>query len=287
MKKIRLFFLSFLFCGSLVASDFKSDITFNGSSSLAPVISKISSDFINEYKTWNKVNSSFEDKNIEIYVSSGGSGTGIKSVIDRVSDFGMVAREVKTSEKAKMSQYKEFVLAQDALTISLNKENPYLNYYKDISTQTLQKIFSGEYRYWSDIDKRLENKEIVIVVRDLGGGAHEVFQKSIMKDLEVKEDVIIAPSMGALAKKITENKYAIGYASFGVYNQNKDKLEALRVDGVEPSVENILNNSYFIKRPLLIVKDGELTKQEKAFIDYIYSLKGQKAISDNGYIPVK
>ncbi|WP_267524126.1 phosphate ABC transporter substrate-binding protein [Campylobacter sp. MG1] len=287
MKKIKLILLSFLACGSLVASDFKSDITFNGSSSLAPVISKISSDFISEYQTWDKVNSNFTNTKINIYVSSGGSGTGIKSVVDKVSDFGMVAREVKDSEKAKMSKYQEFILAQDALTISLNKDNPYLNYYKDISTQTLQKIFSGEYKYWSDIDKRLDNKEIVVVVRDLGGGAHEVFQKSVMKDLEVKEDVIIAPSMGALVKKITENKYAIGYASFGVYNQNKDKLEALNVDGIEPSVENILNNSYFIKRPLLVIKDGDLSEQEKAFIDYIYSKKGKKSISDNGYIPVK
>lgn len=260
---------------------------FNGSSSLAPVISKISTDFIEGYVTWDKVNPEFPKKNIAIYVSAGGSGAGVKSVIEGVSDFGMVARLVKDSEKAKIKDYKEFVVASDALTISVNKENPILKYQKDISSETLKKIFSGEYKYWSDVDSRLEKKEIVVVTRDFGGGAHEVFQKSVMGKTDVKADAIQAPSMGALATKIVENKYAIGYASFGMYNQNKDKIEAFAVDGVEPTVENILSNAYKIQRPLLFMKSGELTPQEKAFVDYVFSEKGMEAVSKSGYIPVK
>ena len=146
------------------AEEFKGQIMFNGSSSLAPVISKISTDFIEGYVTWDKVNSEFPKKNIAIYVSAGGSGAGVKSVIEGVSDFGMVARLVKDSEKEKIADYKEFVVASDALTISVNKENPILKYQKDISSETLKKIFSGEYKYWSDVDSRLEKKEIVVVM---------------------------------------------------------------------------------------------------------------------------
>ena len=278
MKKIikkflglAMFSLTFI---TASAEEFKGQIMFNGSSSLAPVISKISTDFIEGYVTWDKVNPEFPKKNIAIYVSAGGSGAGVKSVIEGVSDFGMVARLVKDSEKAKIKDYKEFVVASDALTISVNRENPILKYQKDISSETLKKIFSGEYKYWSDVDSRLEKKEIVVVTRDFGGGAHEVFQKSVMGKTDVKADAIQAPSMGALATKIVENKYAIGYASFGMYNQNKDKIEAFAVDGVEPTVENILSNAYKIQRPLLFMKSGELTPQEKAFVDYVFSEKG-------------
>ena len=35
------------------------------------------------------------------------------------------------------------------------------------------------------------------------------------------------------------------------------------------------------------MKNGELTPQEKAFVDYVFSEKGMKAVSDSGYIPVK
>lgn len=291
MKKLVKMVLSSAFfvlmAAASYAEEFKAQMMFNGSSSLAPVISKISTDFIEGYVTWDKVNSEFPAKNIAIYVSAGGSGAGVKSVIEGVSDFGMVARVVKDSEKAKIADYKEFVVASDALTVSVNKENPILKYQTEITTETLRKIFSGEYQYWSDVDNRLEKKEIVVVTRDLGGGAHEVFQKAVMGDSEVKADAIQAPSMGALAAKIVENKYAIGYASFGMYNQNKDKIAAFAVDGTLPTVENILSGAYKIQRPLLFIKSGELTPQEKAFVDYIFSEKGMKAVSDSGYIPVK
>ena len=143
MKKIikkflglAMFSLTFI---TASAEEFKGQIMFNGSSSLAPVISKISTDFIEGYVTWDKVNPEFPKKNIAIYVSAGGSGAGVKSVIEGVSDFGMVARLVKDSEKAKIKDYKEFVVASDALTISVNKENPILKYQKDISSETLKK----------------------------------------------------------------------------------------------------------------------------------------------------
>ena len=149
-----------------------------------------------------KTDPEFAAKNIAIYVSAGGSGAGVKSVIEGMSDFGMVARLVKDSEKAKIKDYHEYVVASDALTVSVNNENPILKYQKEISTETLRKIFSGEYKYWSDVDNRLEKKEIVVVTRDLGGGAHEVFQKAVMKDAEVKDDAIQAPSMEHLLQKL-------------------------------------------------------------------------------------
>ena len=43
-----------------------------------------------------------------------------------------------------------------------------------------------------------------VVTRDLGGGAHEVFQQKIMGSVEVTKDAIQAPSMGALVTKVKE-----------------------------------------------------------------------------------
>lgn len=57
------------------------EISFSGSSTLAPVISKISTTFIEKNVTWDKVDSSLPDKNITIYVSAGGSGAGVKGCV--------------------------------------------------------------------------------------------------------------------------------------------------------------------------------------------------------------
>ena len=266
--------------------EFKESITFNGSSTLAPVISSLSTGFIEDNETWDKVDSAFPEKNIAIYVSAGGSGSGAKSVIDGTSDFGMLAREVKDKEKEQIPDMQEFKLGIDALTVSINPENPLLKIKDDLSTEDVKKIFSGEYKKWSDLDSTLPETEIVVVIRDLGGGAHEVFQKNVMGETEVRKDAIQAPSMGALVTKIIENKDAIGYASFGMVNQNQGKLTPLKVDNVEPTKENIINGSYKISRPLIAIKKGALTDAQQAFIDHLKSKESSEIIEKLGFIPV-
>lgn len=265
--------------------EFKAQMYFCGSSSLSPIISSIASSFTDKYVTWDKVNSSLPKENISIYVSSGGSGVGVNSALEGTCDFGMLARTIKDTEKEKMKNYKEYIVGADALTVSVNAENPIVNKINNMDKDTIAKIFSGEYKYWNEVDPSLEHEEIVVVIRDLSGGAYEVFQNAIMGDKKISENAIQSPSMGALGQKIAENKYAIGYASFGVYNQHKDKLFAMKVDNVEPTVENILSNKYSIQRPLMLITDGKIPDSEQAFIDYIYSDAGKKAIEDNGYIP--
>ncbi len=268
-------------------SDVKSQITFSGSSTLAPVISRISTSFIEKYVTWDKVDSSLPNENITIYVSAGGSGAGVKAVVDEVADFGMLARDIKDTEKEKIKDVKIVTLGMDALTVSVNPENKYIQLKGgNITKDEIIKIFSGEYKKWSDLDPSLPTDDIVVVTRDLSGGAHEVFQKQIMGNKNVREDAIQAPTMGSLVSKIIENKNAIGYASFGITNQNTGKLIPLKVDGVEPTEANILNKSYYISRPLIIIKGGEFSKTEKIFVDLLKSEEGKKTIKEMGFIPV-
>lgn len=268
-------------------TQFKSDIKFYGSTTLAPVMSQLSTNFNEQYGTWDKVDSKFDKKDIAIYVSGGGSSAGVKSVIDGVSDFGMVSRKVTDAEKAKIEGYQEFKLGMDALTISVNPKNNLTKIKDSLTTDVIRKIFAGEYKTWNEVDSSLPKTEIVVVTRDIGGGAHEVFQKAIMGNTKVRADVIQAPSMGALVTKIIENENAIGYASYGMVNQNKGKIVPFKVDGIESTSANILNGTYKISRPLIIIKKGALLPQEKAFMDYVVSDKGMKVIEDLGFVPNK
>ena len=269
---------------STIAID--TSIAFAGSSSLAPVIASIGESFRTEFGTWDKVNPAFPAEEIDIPVASGGSGDGPKSVLDGTADFGMLARAVKDSEKESLGAgYTEYMVASDALTVSVNKKNPICNLMDDIDTDTLRKVFSGEIVYWDELDASLEHKEIVVVIRDLTGGAAEVFEKNVMQGTPISENAIQTPSMGALAAKIAENEYAIGYAGFGVYNQNLDTLHAFKFNGVEPAVETILDGSYTLQRPVLFVINRELDAGEKAFVDYIFSDTGRAIVEENGYIP--
>lgn len=253
----------------------KTIISFEGSSSLAPIISSIGNSFMSS------------NEKISVSVSSSGSGTGVKSIMDNKTNFGMLSRKIKEDEKSKMPNYKEFLVISDALTISVNAENPIAKVKDNLDSSTIKKIFSGEYKYWSDVDSSLPQKEISVIVRDSNSGAYEVFQDSIMKDSKISSNAVETSSMEELYKKILEDTNAIGYASYGVYNKNKDKLFAFKVDGEEANKENILSGKYKIQRPLMLIKNSELSEDENTFVNYILSDNGKKVIEENGYIPVK
>lgn len=264
----------------------ETQILFNGSSTLAPVITKIASDYTEQYGSWSAVDASLPGADIEVFVSSGGSGQGVKAVIDKTADFGMLARAVKDSEKEQVEDPRIYQVGIDALTLAINPENPLAELSDNLSTEQIVKIFSGEYKTWKDLDSSLPEQEIVVITRDINGGAHEVFQEKIMGDVQVSASAIQASSMGELVQDIIDNQWAIGYASFGVVNRNAGKVVTMKVDGVEPSVANIMDGSYIIQRPLLLLGSGEPTPVQQAFLDEILGEAGQATVEDMGFIPM-
>lgn len=268
------------------SSSNENQVLFNGSTSLSPVITAIATEFNETYGTWNAYDSSLPEENIAIYVSAGGSGQGTKAVIDGTTDFGMVARSVKDEEKEAIEDEREYQVGIDALTIAVNPENPVTGILDNLSKDQIVALFSGEYATWNDLDPSLPEEEVVVITRDINGGAHEVFQNNIMGDTEVKAEAIQAASMGELVQNIIDNQWAIGYASYGVANQNAGKVTPLKVDGVEANEETIKDGSYIIQRPLLLVGSGDPTPQQQAILDVILGEEGQATVEEMGFIPM-
>jgi len=250
-------------------------ILFDGSSTLAPAIATIAAELEEE-----------SEQPIEVYVSSGGSGQGISAVINQTANFGMLARDLRDSEREEIPDLQEYLVGIDALTVAIHPENPLAELRDGLTTEEIVRIFSGEYATWQDFDPTLPDEEIVVIVRDIGGGAHEVFQTNIMGDVEVRADAIQAPSMGALINRVMENRNAIGYASFGVSFQHQEYLAFMEVDGVAPTIENILNGTYIIQRPLILIRSGEPNEAEQYFLNAIFSELGQRVLEEIGFIPI-
>ena len=268
---------------------FQASILFCGSTSLYPILSSLASSFTEEYVTWDKVDASFPADNISIYVAPGGSGVGVSAAVDKTADFGMLARDIKDSEiEALGADYQSFIVARDALTVSVNAENPICGVTDDLTTDMVRQIFAGEIETWDQVDASLPAEAINVYIRDLSGGAYEVFQKSVMGDSEVTAAATQSASMTELATNIANDKWGIGYAGFGAYNKanaNGQVLQAMKVDGVEATVENIVGDVYKIQRPVMFVTGEKLTESEQAFIDYIFSQVGYDVTEANGYIP--
>lgn len=264
----------------------KTSIKIGGSSTLAPIIAKCADNFTEEFKTWNKVDPSLPEEPIVIFVSTGGSGFGLKSAVDGTFDFGMVTKDLKSEEKAQFTDGTITQLGSDVLDIGVNAANPVAQVKPNLTTEELVAIFSGKIKTWKGLDPALPDRSIVVAVRDLGGGASEVFDKAVMKGIPISPEALQIPSMGALAGKIMDNADTIGYVSSGLVNQNPDQIIPLSVDGVAPTLENINLGAYKIGRPLLLLSKDKPDAKEQKFLDYLQSEKGLKVVEDMGYIPV-
>ena len=97
------------------------------------------------------------------------------------------------------------------------------------------------------------------------------------------EDATITNNTSVMMTGVAGDDYAIGYVSLGSLN---DTVKALKIDGVEPTVENIKSDSYKVYRPFNIATKGEVSEAAQDFIDYILSAEGQQIVSNEGYITI-
>ncbi|MCL5808842.1 MAG: phosphate ABC transporter substrate-binding protein [Deltaproteobacteria bacterium] len=290
MKHLKMLVAMFLsltltpMAGAQVTKSFNGTIRIGGSTTLLPVIADATSQFMEKYETWDKVDPSFPKSRILIYVTGGGSGFGIKAVMDGTVNIGMASRDLKDAEKAQLGQYKEFLVSKDCLAFAVNKKNP-LAKIDNLTRADITRIFSGEAETFKDVAPSLPNKPILIQMRDAAGGSTEIVKTMILKEKNFSSSAIQVPSQGANLKKLETNTSAIGYLS-SVIAQESSKLKIFKYEGVAPTNENVINGTYQISRPLILLVNGTPEPAWQKFIDYVLS-DGQKIIQEHGYVPVK
>lgn len=94
-------------------------------------------------------------------------------------------------------------------------------------------------------------------------------------------DASVTNNTAVMMSTVAGNTYAIGYISLGSLN---DTVKAVKIDGAEPTVENIKAGEYKVCRPFNIATKGDVSEVAQDFINYIMSTEGQAVIGDNGYI---
>ena len=130
---------------------------------------------------------------------------------------------------------------------------------------------------------------ISVISREEGSGTRGAFVElmGIVDDSDndiTTIDAEITNSTSVMLTTVAGNKQSIGYVSLGSLS---DDVKAVKVDGVEASVDDIKNGSYSVSRPFLVAyKDGQLSELAQDYLKYILSADGQTIISENGYISV-
>ncbi|MBN1458841.1 MAG: PstS family phosphate ABC transporter substrate-binding protein [Armatimonadetes bacterium] len=230
--------------------------------------------------------------NVDIAVSGGGSGTGIKALIAGTAEIADASRPIKDSEvkQAKEGGINpvEHVVAYDGIAVIVHPSNPV----KELSLQQISDIYVGKIRNWSEVGVRGMG-EIQVVNRDSSSGTYEVF-KEIVVQLHTSDTsrdftprALNQSSNQAVHALVARTKGAVGYVGLGYLDK---QVKAVGVsDGgkaTAPSIATVRDGSYPISRKLFCYTNGQPSGTLKTYIDWIKGAEGQAIAKEVGFVPV-
>ena len=218
-----------------------------------------------------------DNADVTVSVEGGGSSAGVEAASNGTADLGLASRALKDEEKEQ--GLVENIVALDGIAIIVNADNAVA----DLSVEQIAKIFTGEITDWSEVGG--EAGEIAVIGREAGSGTRDGFESITETEDSCKLDQELT-STGAVIEAVRGNAAAIGYASLSEV-EGQDGVSAITVDGVECSEPTILDGTYKIQRPFVIVtKEGaEMSAQTKAFFDWAMSKDAADLIRQAGAVP--
>jgi phosphate transport system substrate-binding protein len=242
-------------------------ITMSGSTSVAPLATKLAKAFVRQPQYRGKV---------KFVILQGGSDIGINDIARGRVTLGMSSRDPKPADPGGIVFNK---IARDAVCVVTNPSNRIAT----LSQQQIQDIFSGRIRSWSQVPGATASGPIDLVVRTAASGTQDAFQNIFMgQTLRVAGSATTKASNGLQAQTIKSDPNAIGYASFNFIGG----LHSVPYQGVPCTLRNAKSGQYAGSRNFYFVSRGTASGLAKKFIAFARSSAGQ-ALAASNWVPLR
>jgi phosphate transport system substrate-binding protein len=225
---------------------------------------------------------------VQVTVGISGTGGGFERFCRDETDLSDASRPIK-EEEAKVCadkgiEYTEFQVANDALTVVVNKDNGWATC---LTVDQLKKIWepSSKVKSWKDIGPSFPDEKLKLFGPGTDSGTFDYFTGEIIgEEGSSRSDYSASEDDNTIVTGVAGEKGGLGYFGFSYFEENQDTLKALEIDGgdgcVAPSVENAQQGTYKpLSRPLFIyVTKVSLERPEvEAFLRF--ALDNEKEIA--------
>jgi phosphate transport system substrate-binding protein len=211
----------------------------------------------------------------------GGTGTGIEALIAGETDVCAASRTMRPDEVKRLLDNRSFLglsvlTGKDALSVYLHPDNPVRN----LSLDELKVIFSGEISNWKDVGGL--DQDVHVISRQPNSGTYLFFMEHVLFGESYDRSAKFVQNTSAVVREVAANPGGTGYGGMA-YGQD---VYHCRIEGVEPTKENVRNGTYPLARYLYLYTAGPLEGEIKDFTDWVLSDDGQRVVEAAGYIPL-
>jgi phosphate transport system substrate-binding protein len=248
----------------------KENIVVNGSTTVLPISQATAEAYMKK------------NPNVNLSISGGGSGNGIKALMDKTAQIANSSRPLRKEEEqlaaSRSVKPVSHTVAIDALTPVVHPSNPV----NDLTLDQLSLIYQGKITNWKEVGGK--DMKIIVISRDTSSGTYESWQEKVLHKEKVTPRAQLQASSGAVVQAVSKNRYAIGYVGIGYLNRS---VKALTVGGVEATAKNALDGRYPIARPLYMFTNGQPAGAVAGYLNFVLGPEGQNIVKQQGFVPVK
>ena len=262
-------------------------VAIDGSSTVYPITEAVAEEFQKLHKG-----------QVQVTVGISGTGGGFKKFCRGETDISDASRPILQKEidacKAQNIEYIELPVAYDGLAVLVNPKNDWV---KSLTVADLKKMWEpaaqGKIMTWKDVRPEWPSAKQKLFGPGSDSGTFDYFTEAVNgKSKSSRGDFTASEDDNVLVQGISGDRYALGYFGLAYYEENKDKLKLVPIDGgrgpISPSEKTVMDGTYApLSRPLFIYINKEsLAKPEvKEFADF-YFRNAQKLIKQVKYIPL-
>ena len=270
--------------GSSDGTSLSGEVIVDGSSTVAP-LSTAAAEMFQE-----------ENPGVHVTVGTSGTGGGFEKFCRGETDISDASRPIKESEIQACTEagitYKEFQVANDALTVVVNAENDWATC---LTTEELRKIWDegSTVNNWNQVRPDFPDVPLELFGPGTDSGTFDYFTAEINgAEGRSRTDYDATEDDNVIVTGVSGQRGGMGYFGFTYYEENAQSLKAVEIDSgdgcVAPSLDNVLNGAYSpLSRPLFIyASDKAVAKpQVEAFLEF-YLANTTEIAEAAGFIPM-